>query len=134
MTVRPIASAPRVGLQPAVPLLLNLMAPPAAWAVHLTLNYALASRVCYPGAEPLATILPVGHVLWWVLPLIDVAALAICSATIWISYRLRQWPESPTYAARTRFLAQCGIILGAGFFIATLFDGAAIFMVPLCGT
>jgi hypothetical protein len=134
MSAGQAASASRATLESTAPLILCLAAAPAAWAAHLTLNYALTSRACYSGSAPLATILPVGHVLWWVLPLVDVAALAICATTISISYRLRQRPESPTHAARTRFLAQCGIILGAGFLIATLFDGVAIFMVPLCGT
>lgn len=116
------------------PLLLSVAAPPAAWAAHLVLNYTLASRVCFPGAEPLTAILPPGHPLWFVLPLIDVLALAICTGTIVAAYRLRQIPETPAHAGRTRFLAQWSVILGGGFFIATLFDAVAIFMVPLCAT
>jgi hypothetical protein len=119
---------------PPVPLLLLVAAPPTTWTAHLILNYTLASRVCFSGLQPLTAILPPGHLLWFVLPFIDVVALTICAGTIVATYRLRQLPETPAHAGRTRFLAQWSVILGGGFFIATLFDAVAVFMVPLCAT
>jgi heme/copper-type cytochrome/quinol oxidase subunit 3 len=112
----------------ALPLFLCIAAPPLAWATHLMVNYALIGGVCYPGSEPLTAVLPAGHFLWWLLPLVDVVALAVCGGTAMVSHRTGQATE----VARTRFLARWGVLLGIGFLIATLFDGVALFMVPLC--
>ena len=103
---------------------------PTAWSAHMVINYALASRLCFPGREPLLA-LNAGPGIWIVMLACDLLALAICGAGVLVAARLKRQTRGPQ-AERTRFVAQCGLFAGAGFALATLFDTIALFMVPLC--
>jgi len=103
---------------------------PMAWSAHIVVNYALASRLCFPNREPLIA----GHAGaggWAVMLASDLLALAICGTGMLLSSRLKRQAHGPE-AERTRFVAQCGLFAGGGFALATLFDTIALFMVPLC--
>jgi hypothetical protein len=103
---------------------------PTAWSAHIVVNYALASRLCFPSREPLLAVHS-GGAAWIVMLASDLLALAICGAGILLSSRLKRDAKGPQ-AERTRFIAQCGTFAGGGFALATLFDTIALFMVPLC--
>lgn len=123
-------------------LLLAIFAPPAAWSVHLIVNYASASRSCYPDGSPQSA--PTAHWLWLCLILVDVVSLAISAGAAVLAYR--SWhisaeemaghtssPMLETGEGRTRFLAIWGLLIGAGFFVAVIFDFVGLWILPICG-
>jgi hypothetical protein len=77
-----------------------------------------------------------------ILMAINVAALAICLLLMNRAYR--NWSATRTERGgdlsqliergegRTRFLAMLGILISAGFFIATIFTSIALLLSPLC--
>lgn len=109
-----------------------VFAGPSAWAAHIVLNYALASRLCFPGREPHLLAGPVAGALSAMTGL-DVLAVAISAASAVLAYRIRG-AAGNSHRERTRFIAQCGLLAGVGFSLATFFDAVAVFMVPLCGS
>jgi hypothetical protein len=127
----------RIGL---VWLLLAIFAPPAVWSVHLIVNYASASRACYPDGSPQSA--PAVHWLWLLLIIVDVVSLLISAGAVAIAYRSWQIsaeemaehtsPMVETGEGRTRFLAIWGLLIGAGFFVAVIFDFVGLWILPIC--
>ncbi|HLJ22042.1 MAG TPA: hypothetical protein VKU84_17680 [Stellaceae bacterium] len=105
---------------------------PTAWSAHIVTNYALASRLCFSGREPLLA-LHGGSGAWVVMLAVDLLAVAICGAGTLVSSGFQRETRGPQ-TERTLFVARCGLLSGAGFAVATLFDTIALFMVPLCAT
>jgi len=80
--------------------------------------------------------------LWDVLLTINGAALVVGVLAISIAYR--NWRAARREAGgdpqlliergegRTRFLAMCGLLVGCGFVIATLFSSVALLISPVC--
>lgn len=115
---------------------------PLAWGVHLVVNYGIASHACFPGAVPRSQ--PPSGVggLWWLLLSIDLIAIAVAAAAALVSYR--SWRATRRELAgrardlveigegRTRFLALWGLLTGVGFLLAVVFDGVALWVLPLC--
>ncbi len=120
-------------------LLLLLAAPPLAWGLHLVINYAFASQVCFPGWTPRGNAAGVGW-LWPLLIAIDLAALAACVAAAVLS--LRSWRDAPhdypldqeleTGEGRSRFLGLWGLLTGAMMFATIFFDFVSLWILPLC--
>lgn len=125
--VSPFAEASPVRL---AELVFAAAAGPVAWSAHMVVNFAVASRLCFPGRTPLSAFHG-GFATWTVMLAVDVLALAVCGAGVLLSSRLKR--EAPDrQRERAHFIAQCGILSGCGFALATLFDTIALFMVPLC--
>ncbi len=138
-TMHPSPHRHRIGL---MPLMLGLVAPPAAWTLQFIVNYGLSSYSCFPDGSPRATVMSNWKWVWAVVLIINLVALAIAIATTFLSYR--NWhvvrDEHPGQAddlvetgeGRSRFIGLAGAISGIGFVLAILFDLIAILGVPQC--
>jgi hypothetical protein len=121
-------------------LLVAILAPPVAWSAHLIINYIAATRACYPDGAPQSA--PSIHWLWLLLIIIDVVSLTISAVAAAVAYRSWQTsaeemaehapPLAETGEGRTRFLAIWGLLTGAGFFVAVIFDFVGIWILPIC--
>lgn len=106
-----------------------LVGAPAAWFVHLLVNYGLADRACAAQAGLSAR----GAVM-----LVDLLALAVAAGAGVVAYglfhRTRAEKEGSAHVlveageGRTRFLAICGLLASALFLIAIVFDLTGPFM------
>jgi hypothetical protein len=121
-------------------LCFSLAAPPLAWSFQSIAGYGLSSEACYPGDTP--RMLPVFAGLWNLLVGINGMALVVGVLGMTIAYR--NWSATRAEAGgdaphliergegRTRFLAMCGLLLGAGFMVATVFTSVALLISPVC--
>jgi hypothetical protein len=129
----------RVGL---AALGFGLCGGPLAWAIQLNVNYALASHSCFPAAAPRRLPLTGWEGASTVMLAINVVALVIALTALGVSWRAwratRVQPRGGSGymlevgGERSRFLAACGSMAGAGFFVATVFNTAALIWVPQC--
>jgi hypothetical protein len=118
----------------------SLAAPPLAWSVQSIVGYGISSEACYPGDTPLA--LPLFSGMWKLLLGINGVALVVGALGVAIAYRnwratRRELGGNPERLlergeGRTRFLAMCGLLLGAGFVVATAFSSVTLLLSPLC--
>lgn len=118
----------------------GLLGAPAIWSLHLIVNLVLTSETCSPGAQISSTAM---EDLQTTVLLNNVATLIIAALATLVAYegwRATHDEESGAHErllnvgeGRTRFLSMVGMILGGGFFAATLFDTLAVPMVPPCG-
>jgi hypothetical protein len=123
----------------ATVLLLALAAGPLAWALHLVLNYAFASQVCFPGPTPRQNGAGLGW-LWPLLIAIDLIGIAACALAALLSWR--NWREAPRDLpldreieigeGRSRFLASWGMFTGVLLALAIVFDFVGLWVLPLC--
>jgi hypothetical protein len=121
-------------------LVFGVAGAPAAWGLHLVANFALASQTCSPGRAWNSAIAHSG--LHGTMLASAIAAIAICSLALWVSYNSWRMTHDETRGnhhrlldvgeGRTRFLGMVGMVLSGGFLAATLFDAIALFVVPLC--
>lgn len=124
-------------------LLAGLAAGPAAWILQLVIDYGLASHACFPRETPYLGGLPApgaGEPVWLVG--VNLACLCLAVGGTLVSHRnwRRTRAEKHGGAAavldvgegRTRFLATCGILAGAAFALAILFDTAEPLVVAAC--
>ncbi len=112
-----------------------LAAGPIAWNAHIVALYALASETCFAGREPLAAADNRGT--WMVLVALLCAALALSLiAGLWSyrNWRVSAGLDRGTKVRRTHYLARFAMLMSVGFAIAAVFDGIAMFMLPLCAT
>jgi hypothetical protein len=118
----------------------SLAAPPLAWSVQSIVGYSISSEACYPGDTPRT--LPLFAGLWDLLLGINGVALGVGVLGILIAYRnwsATRWEMGGDSEhliergeGRTRFLAMCGLLLGGGFVIATVFTSVTLLLSPLC--
>jgi hypothetical protein len=85
---------------------------------------------------------PVFAGLWDVLVGINGAALVVGALGMTIAYR--NWSATRAEGGgdtpyliergegRTRFLAMCGLLVGAGFIVATVFSSVTLLISPVC--
>jgi len=118
----------------------SLAAPPLAWSVQSIVGYSISSEACYPGDTPRT--LPLFAGLWDLL--LGINGVALCVGVLGILIAYRNWSATRREAVgdsehliergegRTRFLAMCGLLLGAGFVIATMFTSVTLLLSPLC--
>ena len=126
----------RVGL---AALGFGLCGGPLAWAIQLNANYALVSHACFPAVAPRVWPLPGWEGLSTVMLVINVVALVIALAALGVSWwawratRVEQRGGSgQVREGRSHFLAACGLMAAAGFFVATVFNTATLIWVPQC--
>ena len=106
------------------------------------MNYALVSHACFPAVAPRVLPLTGWEGVSTVMLAINVVALVIALTALGVSWwawcatrvehrgrfgHLLEVEEGPS-----RFLAFCGSMAGAGFFVATVFNTAALIWVPQC--
>ena len=122
-------------------LLLGLFGGPVAWAIQLVAIYSLASYACDP-ARLQPGPMPAADRLWWLLPLVNAAALLTAALATALSVRhlRRTRREHAGHSSdlleagegRTRFLSIWGIWAGALFLLAIAFNTISVFWVGLC--
>jgi hypothetical protein len=117
-----------------------LAAPPLAWSIQSIVGYGVSSEACYPGDTP--RMAPTFPGMWDVLVALNAAALVVGVFAVLVASR--NWSVTrgesggePRHLlergeGRTRFLAMCGLLIGAGFVVASLFSTAALVLSPLC--
>jgi hypothetical protein len=118
----------------------SLAAPPLAWSMQSIAGYGISSEACYPGDTP--RVLPSFAGLWDLLLGINGVALVVAILGMAVAYR--NWAATRRETGgdaehliergegRTRFLAMCGLLLGAGFTVATVFTSVTLLLSPLC--
>jgi hypothetical protein len=124
-------------------LVFPVLAPPLAWSLHLVVNFAFSSHACYPDGEPLSAPPTRFDWLWSLLIAVDFVSMAVGLVAAIVAYR--SWILSALERAETgrplmeagegctRFLAIWGVLIGAGFPIATAFDFVGLWVLPICG-
>lgn len=120
----------------AIRLGLAVGVPPIAWTIQLLVLGAFATYTCFPADTQIAT--PV-HA--WVHPVslgVDAVALLLAAASAMVAWNDLRRSADPGDArdrlrfGRRQFIATGGVLSGAGFFAAILFETIATLMVPPC--
>ena len=124
-------------------LLAGLAAGPSAWIVQLVVDYGLASHACFPREAPRLGELPAlgtAEPAWLIG--INLACLCVALGGAFASYgswrRTRAEKRGGAEAVleagegRTRFVATCGMLAGAGFALAIAFNTLEPLMVAAC--
>ena len=108
---------------------------PAAWFVQLCGGYLLASGPCFPGS---VRYLAPPHSQSWTWPALMVL-MVVCAlialgafAVSWRIYRESQPAGREKGTGRESFMALWGMLLGAGFCVATLLTSVAFITLPRC--
>jgi hypothetical protein len=121
-------------------LFFGIGAAPILWALHVALNFAVASHSCFPGSttDGNSNWTP----MWIILLLSDIVTIAVGltgGSLAWRAWRgTRHEQEGGQHhlleagEGRTRFLALCGMLASFGFAVAILFDVPALFIVRSC--
>jgi hypothetical protein len=122
--------------------LFGLLGGPLAWFVQLCAGYIMASWPCFPLEQH--RIVPQSGYTWTgeAIVVVSIAAIVVALAAFVVSRRTfnRTRDESrgghqgllEVGSGRTRFLALWGMVLGAGFAIATAMTTIAFFVLPRC--
>ena len=116
---------------------------PAAWFIQLCAGVALADQPCF--VEGARAVAPLQSAAWtWpamIVLMVIAAVVALLSCLVsWRAFQ-RTRHEAPgddahlmeSGSGRTRFLALWGILLGAGFTLATAITAVAFITLPRCG-
>ena len=118
----------------------GLLLAPVAWFVQLIFGFEVTNRTCP------STVTAPGTTPDWLTPLltgVNVLALGLCLVAMLISWgnikRTRKSPTGPkgtlgSGGSRTRFLAVWGLLTGIMFLLATGFNTASLFLVPICNS
>jgi amino acid transporter len=120
----------------------SVLAGPLAWFVQLCAGYALATWPCFP--EDHRTLIPQSGYLWSfpLMVALLIAGVLVALGAFAVSWRTyaRTRDEAggdhqhliEVGVGRTRFLALWGMLLGAGFAVATSLTAIAFLLVPRC--
>jgi hypothetical protein len=115
---------------------------PLAWFVQLCAGYALATWPCFPLDHRL--LIPQGGYAWSfpLMVALLVAGVVVALAAFGVSWRTYARTRNEgggddrhlieVGAGRARFLALWGMLLGAGFAVATSLTAVAFLLVPRC--
>jgi amino acid transporter len=115
---------------------------PLAWFVQLCAGYALATWPCFPSDHRM--LIPQSGYAWSfpLMVALLIAGVVVALAAFGVSWRTyaRTRDEAggnhrhliEVGAGRTRFLALWGMLLGAGFAVATSLTAIAFLLVPRC--
>jgi hypothetical protein len=129
--------------QPILPVrqsLFGLLGGPGAWFIQLCVGYLLTSGPCFPHDNRRLSALA-GFAWTWptsiALSLFAVLlGIAACSVSWGILRRTQIEARAdrplPEDVSRTRFLALWGMVLGAGFALASLVTGIGFIALPRC--
>jgi amino acid transporter len=122
--------------------LFSLFGGPLAWFVQLCAGYALATWPCFP--EDQRTLLPAAGYAWSLPAMVALLIAGVLVALVafgvsWRAYARTRDEAGGDHrhlievgAGRTRFLALWGMLLGAGFAVATSLTAIAFLLVPRC--
>jgi hypothetical protein len=120
----------------------GLIGGPMAWFLQLCAGYALASGPCFADGERHAAPSAAYAWTWPAMVALMGVGVAVALAALWVSWRAfaRTRDEAggdhhhlmEVGAGRTRFLALWGMLLGAGFALATAVTAVAFAMLPRC--
>jgi hypothetical protein len=117
---------------------LVIFAGPLAWFAELNIGYALASEPCFHAEQRL----PFPDPRWgWThagllglaLMCLLIALWAFLSSTSALRQQSGSFHSTATAGSRPRFAALWGVVLGGGFFVATLLTGVGLVVLPRCG-
>jgi hypothetical protein len=114
---------------------------PVAWLAQVNLTYPLIAIPCFPGAA--RNLAFPGEARWAFILAIAVYLVLLCLAIASALLARKIYRRIPAAkssadhfegagAARIRFLAFCGTLLGTGFSGAILINGLSLLMVPPC--
>ncbi|MGH7056259.1 MAG: hypothetical protein ACRESR_09970 [Gammaproteobacteria bacterium] len=126
-----------------VPLLLfGVFGGVAFYAAQLYLNYGLASFSCYPRGAPVTRLVPGWGWVWDGMLAISLAAFCVSVGAAYVGFHCwdstRGEHEGGHMAllergeGRTRFLGYVGLVFGALYATAIVFDLIALAIVPQC--
>jgi hypothetical protein len=120
-----------------------LAAGPTAWILQLVIGYGVASHLCFPRETPHLNGLPAqwtAEPAWLIT--VNLACLCVAIGGAFASYRnwrrtraeerVGAWSVPEAGKERTRFVAACGILAGAGFALAIAFDTAEPLVIAAC--
>jgi Sec-independent protein secretion pathway component TatC len=118
-----------------LPLAFGIFAAPAAWAIQLVVNYALAASACFSRGVARVDIVPSasGHAKTTML-VIGIACALIGIAGFFVALRqlrLAIAPPGVHHAERRRALAKCGV-LSSLLFVAAIAFSLFVLMTPQC--
>ncbi|MEO8308806.1 MAG: hypothetical protein ABI616_12280 [Pseudomonadota bacterium] len=118
----------------------GLAAAPLAWALQTLTGYGLTSQPSDPGAATSHECAP--SAILPVLMTLDLAATFLCVVALFVAWRCWTATREEQYGSRaqlleigegrTRFLAMCGMLVSAGFLVASLFTSLVMLISPLC--
>jgi hypothetical protein len=105
-----------------------LAASPAAWALQLVLDYAVAGSACFPGAapQPVTPEHATGERL--LLVVITLVCLVIVAGAGVVAWRALRGEVTGAH----RFLAACGLGAALVFMVAIVFGAVVALTTPLC--
>jgi hypothetical protein len=121
-------AAPEQQRPSLVAQLFGIAAGPSAWIAQLALNYGVSSYVCYSGDTPRRDQPPGGE--HGLLLAINLACLALALVSLGVAFTA--WRRLPIGDGRARFLVVCGLLSGAMFSVAILFDTPSALALRLC--
>lgn len=130
----PVPNADRLRARFSPHTAFGVIGGPLAWFTQLLAGYALASGPCFLHDQRLLT--PGRYFAWTHAGMVVVLLLCtlVALAAFWVSWQnLRRLSERVSAGAgRARFIATWGVVLGAGFCVATLLTGIGIGLLPRC--
>ncbi|WP_143057341.1 hypothetical protein [Nitrosomonas sp. Nm51] len=111
--------------------------------MQMLLSESLTAYACYPYQEPLST--PLWTDLPAILAAISITCLTLNILSAYVAWNFWQQSDNPMIDKistrgqslkimdeQSQFLAMLGIMSNVVFFVAILFTGCAILLVPLC--
>jgi hypothetical protein len=115
---------------------------PLAWFAQFCAGYALASWPCFPKAQRELVPLAGYNWTWPAMILVLVGGVIVALAAFLVSWRTLQRTQPAQRhrdliddgGARQPFLALWGVVLGAGFALATLITAVAFVVLPRCAS
>ncbi len=122
--------------------LFSVFGGPVAWFVQLCAGYALATWPCFP--QDHRRVLPQSGYLWSfpLMVALLIAGVVVALAAFGVAWRTFRRTRNEAGgdhrhlmevgAGRTRFIALWGMLLGAGFAVATSLTAVAFLLVPRC--
>jgi protein-S-isoprenylcysteine O-methyltransferase Ste14 len=115
---------------------------PIAWFVQFCAGYGLASWPCFPKSQRALTPLAGYDWTWPAMIAVLIAGVLVALGALLISLRNYQRTQGAPQrrelvddgASRRHFLALWGIVLGAGFALASLITAVAFVVLPRCAS
>ena len=143
------ANSPRraeAGTPPRYPIsggtLFGVVGGALAWFAQFCAGYALASWPCFPKAQRALVPLAGYDWTWPAMILVLIGGVIVALAAFFVSWRTLQRTQGAQHrrdlindgGARQPFLALWGVVLGAGFALATLITAVAFVVLPRCAS
>jgi hypothetical protein len=122
--------------------LLGIIGGPLAWFAQFCAGYALASWPCFPKAQRALVPLAGYDWTWPAMIIVMIGGVIVALAAFFVSWRTLQRTQAAQAprdliddgGSRRPFLALWGMVLGAGFALATLITAVAFVVLPRCAS